>query len=364
MEYRDLLQQEAAKKLKNCKRLACMWATGCGKSNVALKFLADNPDLRTLILVPETNNIQNWAAEFEKFDVPMLGVDIICYASLHKYEGTEWDLLVVDEAPHADTDLKSELLSTIKAEYVLALGAVITDEEMLTLRSVFGDFIIHKISLQHAIRSGILPPPQVYVLHMKLDDKERKFWFMGKTYTEKGLYDVYQKEVKKAYNAYNAQPVAWRKITMKQAGAQRKRFLGERKEDAISRVCKSLELKGLRFLCFCSSIDQANKLGGDHAFTSKTPKSAAVLEKFNNHEINSLYVVGKLIEGQNLNDIHCGVIGQIGNSNRITVQECGRILRSEKPVIYVPVFDDTKDESFLYTLTNNIPKEYIKHYKF
>jgi len=30
-------------------------------------------------------------------------------------------------------------------------------------------------------------------------------------------------------------------------------------------------------------------------------------------------------------------------------------------MVYIPVFDDTKDDSFLYTLTNNVSKDYIKH---
>ena len=364
MDYRDRLQQDAAQKLMEFKRLACLWATGTGKSNIVLKFLQVTGPIHTLIVVPETNNIQNWYAEFEKFNIPTFGVEVICYASLHKYQDTTWDLLVIDEAPHADTDLKSEYLSTITAQYVLALGAVITDEEMLTLRSVFGKFFVSRISLQQAIKWGLLPPPEVHILHMQLDNTQPQFVYQGRTLTEKAMYDVLHKEVKDAYAAYNAQAVEWRKNKMNQAGIKRKRFLGERKAVAMKRVCSALERKNIRFLCFCTSIEQAESLGGDKAFTSKTPKASMVLDKFNNHEINSLYVVGKLIEGQNLNDIHCGVIGQLGNSNRVTVQEIGRVLRSKKPVVYVPVFDDTKDDNFLFTITNNIPKEYIKHHNF
>ena len=75
-------------------------------------------------------------------------------------------------------------------------------------------------------------------------------------------------------------------------------------------------------------------------------------------------MVGKLIEGQNLNDIDCGILGQIGGTHRITVQEMGRIMRSQNPIIYIPIFDDTKDESFLRTATDNVPMEYISHYNF
>ena len=151
---------------------------------------------------------------------------------------------------------------------------------------------------------------------------------------------------------------------MLRAGNQRKKFLGKLKSDAIRAICNKLDEKGRRYLCFCSFISQADELGGEHSFTSKTPASKDLLNKFNNHEINSLFVVGKLIEGQNLRDIECGVIGQLGGTERITVQEIGRIIRSEKPVLYLPIFDGTKDEAFLQAVTYNIPANCIKHKNF
>ena len=153
-------------------------------------------------------------------------------------------------------------------------------------------------------------------------------------------------------------------MRMLRAGNERKRFLGSRKDQAIFRICQELNKKGKRYICFCSSIKQAEALSGDNAYTSKSPKSMEHLRRFNNHEINSLFVVGKLIEGQNLNDIECGIIGQLGGTQRITAQELGRVFRSKNPVVYVPVFDESKDDSFLYTLTASIPEEYIKHYNF
>ena len=361
---RDELQGIAAHRLAKSKRLICEWATGTGKSNVALRFLKDNPGMRCLVLVPEQNNIENWSAEFEKFNVPMNNVTIACYASLHKYENTTWDLLVLDEVPHMDTEKRMRILLSVRGEYVLALGAVVDDDEKTSLTAVYGHFESSKIGLEKAIEMNILPPPRVYILHLQLDDTKKTEWYRGKVYTLKELYDVLKAKVDKAVSDYELNSSPMNKRRMFTAGNERKRFLGNQKENAIRRICEHLKSKDKRFLCFCASIDQANKLGGENAFTSKSAKSFYHLDKFNNHEINSLYVVGKLIEGQNLRDIDCGIIGQLGGTARITVQECGRIMRSANPVIYIPIFDGTKDESFLYTLTSNIPADYIKHYNF
>lgn len=361
---KDELQGIAAHRLAKSKRVVCMWATGVGKSNVALRFLEANPWMNCLILVPEENNIENWLNEFRKFNVSSENVTIACYASLHKYLDTSWDLLVLDEVPHADTQKRTAMLKTIWAEYVLALGAVVDEEEMNSLQSVYGKFDVSRISLERAIASGWIPKVSVNILHLEMDDTTPCYWYKGKAYSEKGYYRILSNKVDAAVNEFNLKANAFNKTKMLSAGSKRKRFLGEIKEDAIKRICESLKIHGKRFLCFCSSIEQAEKLGGEHAFTSKSAKSFAHLDKFNNHEINSLFVVGKLIEGQNLKDIDCGIIGQLGGTQRITVQQVGRIIRSENPVVYIPVFDGTKDESFLYTVTSNISRDCIKHLKF
>lgn len=361
---RNALQEQAAQILSEKKRLICQWATSVGKSAVVMKFLKKHGFMRTLILVPEQNNIENWTAEFDKFDVSMLGVEIACYASLHKYKDTSWDFLVIDEAPHVDTELRSNYLSTITAEYILALGAVISEDEHGTLQRLYGEFAVSRVSLDMAIAHGILPSPEIRIIHMKLDDKDKKYMHNGKKCTAKEMYEHVNAKVNNAVLAFNAHSTVFNKNRMNSAGNERKRFLGKLKQDALSYICTKLTESGKRYLCFCSSIKQAEDLGGDLAFTSKTPASMNLLQRFNNHEIDSLFVVGKLIEGQNLKDIHCGVIGQLGGTQRITIQEIGRILRSTNPVVFIPVFDGTKDDSFLYTLTSSVSGKYIKHYNF
>lgn len=361
---REELQANAAEILEREKRVVCQWATGTGKSNVALLFLKNHPDKTCLILVPEQNNIENWINEFDKFNVSLQNVTIMCYASFHKTSNTKWDLIVFDEVPHLDTEKRRLISESVSGEYILALGAIIDDQEMYALQSAYGKFTVLTVSLKKAIDWGILSAPKIVLCHIKFNDSLRNFWHKGKLYTEKELYTFYQNKTEQAVKSYNLSPNQFTKRQMLQAGNARKKFLGARKESTVRIICQRLIAENKRFLCFCSSIEQAKSLGGDNAFTSKTPKSENLLSKFNNHEIDSLFVVGKLIEGQNLKDIEVGIITQLGGTSRITVQEIGRILRGKNPVIYIPVFDGTKDDSFLYTVTSNIPESYIKHLNF
>ena len=361
---RDELQSKATDVLEEKKRLICQWATGTGKSRVVLNFVERHPQAMVLILVPEQNNIQNWRDEFYKFNIADWNVEIACYASFHKFQDTEWDLLVFDEAPHVDTDLRKAICHHVKGEHILALGAVISQDERDTLENIYGKFTLSHVSLSRAIESGYISMPTINILHIQLDNTKKDQLYKGQRFTAKEMYDILQSQVKKATTEFNARSSYPNKMKMLKAGSARKRFLGKMKDETLERICNKLIKNKRRFLCFCASIKQAEELGGNHAFTSKTPVSLKVLERFNAGEINSLYVVGKLIEGQNLNNIECGVLGQLGGTDRITVQSLGRILRAKNPKVYVPVFDDTKDMGFLCTLTDNVPAEYIKHYKF
>lgn len=360
---RDELVFGALNMLHRYKRLICQWATGVGKSRIALEFLRQHPQAKCLILVPETDNIKNWKEEFDKFGVSYENTTIVCYASFHKFENTTWDLVVYDEAPHLDTEKKRKICETVNGEYILALGAVITMDEQDVLRKRYGQFANTIVSLETAIKNNLLPSPEVIICHMTLDDTRHVFFKNGKAYTAKEMYALIENDVNVYRDRYADKQNELTRMRMLRAGNERKRFLGARKDEVIKQICDVLEKNNKRFLCFCASISQANKIGKDNAFTSKTPASMKLLDKFNDKQINSLYVVGKLIEGQNLNDIHCGVLGQIGGTARITIQSIGRIMRSENPVIYVPIFDDTKDTSFLYNITSSIPANYIKHCK-
>ena len=359
---RQELQIKVAEVLYKEHRVMCEWATGTGKSQVVLNFLREHPGLSCLILVPEQNNIENWMTEFRKFDVPADSVTISCYASFKKYLNTSWDLLVFDEAPHIDTDIRRMICSTVKGTWVLALGAVISEDEKTALENAYGTFRHSVITLEHAIRNGFLPTPKVNVCHISLDRLKSRYWYYGRTISAKEMYAKLEQNVQYTKDIFLRYPNHKNRQKMLRAGNDRKRFLGEIKEDAVRFICNGLQGKNRRFLCFCSSIKQAESLGGERAFTSKTPTSAHLLDKFNEMEINSLFVVGKLIEGQNLNGIEHGVITQLGGTERITVQSIGRIMRSKNPVVWIPIFDGTKDESFLRGVTDNIPDTYISHY--
>ena len=143
-----------------------------------------------------------------------------------------------------------------------------------------------------------------------------------------------------------------------QIGSQRKVYLGLLKTQVAKEVLKKLKKK--RFICFCTNINQAEALGGNNAIHSKKKGNLEIINKFNEGKINSLFAVGMLQEGMNLNDIQAGVIIQLDGEERAFIQKFGRTLRADTPEQYIIYFKNTRDEEYLQKALENIDDKYIK----
>ena len=143
-------------------------------------------------------------------------------------------------------------------------------------------------------------------------------------------------------------------------GSERKRFLGNIKSDKVKPFINALANK--RFICFCTSIEQAEYLGGENAIHSKMDEGtpAESIEAFNNYELSNLFVVGMLQEGQNLNDIEAGIIIQLDNEDRPFVQKSGRALRAKDPILFIFYYKGTRDEEYLAKIIDGINPEYVR----
>ena len=396
---RDELQREAVNTLLNKSRLILQWATGVGKSRVAIKALQELPESKVLLVVAETAHKENWRKEFmdylpeDEFNRLFKPITVECYASLKNYRDTEWDLIIFDEGHHLGSDLRLDILQSLIAKRVLVLSATLSDASLVeTLSVTFGPFESSKVTLQEAIAIGWLPEPKIFVVPLLLDYVKRdqiiiEEWGKASkrvqyecTYSERWKYLRAKKVLTDVtltihctqYEKYcylSDQFDYWRKqyfvrreeyIKAKwlQFGSQRKRFMGNLKTGIAKQLLETLE--GHRYICFCASIEQAKDLGGINAIHSQNKDSQKIIKSFNNKEIDTLFAVGMLQEGQNLQDIEYGVIIQLDGEERAFIQKFGRTLRAEDPVQYIFYFKNTRDEEYLEKVLDGINSEYIR----
>lgn len=397
---REELQIQSLSLIKQSNRVALQWCTGLGKSKMAIgmaNYLADKEfkecgkPLNVLLVVAETAHKSNWKMEFDKWGLKADNVVMECYASLKKYRNSYWDLVIFDEAHHLGSDLRMDVLTELHAKNIILLSATLPDQVMQAVTEVFGKFVTSKVTLKEAIEWGILPQPKVYLIPLTLDStypnctiieewgkKEKRITYKCKFHERweylrnKNKYPNVILEIactqQQKYDYLSDQFEYWRgqffrtrqefiKNKWLQIGSKRKRFLGESKTDAVRLLLHKIRDK--RFICFCTSIEQAELLGGKNAIHSKKDNSFDIIDDFNTKKIDNLFAVGMLQEGQNLTDIEAGVIVQLDGQERAFVQKFGRSLRATDPVQFIFYYKDTRDTEYLENVLEGINEEYI-----
>ena len=395
---RDDINKKSIKLAKENKILALEFATGIGKSKIALDiinslFITNVPTV--LLVVAELAHFNNWKDESFKWNYDKLWNTITCvtYASLKKHKDMKYDIIILDEAHHIGSDLRLDIIDNIQFDKMLLLSATLGESLKQYISSMFNTQIkSYKITLQQAIDWKILPKPKIYLIPLTLNTtnvSEKIIEEWGKvslrkrykcTYQERWEYiknkkkypnvileiscTPYQKYIyltekfeyfKKFYFRNRNEAV---KNKWLQLGSQRKRFMSELKTPIVKKFLR--HVTNNRYICFCGSIEQADILGKNNSIHSKKDNSAEIIDKFNNKEINNLFAVGMLQEGQNLNDIEVGIIVQLDGQERSFIQKFGRSLRAEDPVQYIFYYKNTRDTEYLQNALEGINENYIQ----
>lgn len=387
------IQQKAVELMRDTPLLILQWATGCGKSKAAIDIIKDLATHNVLLAVAEIAHRENWKKEFLKWGLPLdTGIVIETYASLKNHKGEKYDLIILDEAHHAGSDLRMEILEEIETEKVLALSATLPSDMWFKLGQLYGRRMSSfKVSLQEAIDWGILPEPKLYLIPMTLDNTHltqiivEEWGTKAKRRTvkcsiserwtymkDKATYPHMRLEIEctelQKYIHLSDKIEFWKKQFFRtrnegvknkwlQFGSERKRYLGSLKDQKAQEVLDLIKDK--RYICFCSSIEQAERLGGDNSIHSKKKGSLNTIEDFNSKEIDNLFAIGMIQEGQNLVDIEVGVIIQLDGQERAFVQKSGRAMRADEPLLFILYYKDTRDEEYLQKALEDINPDYI-----
>lgn len=389
-EVRTSLQKERFDTLRYAHRVILRWATGVGKSRMAIELVknavAGISRPRVAFIVAEKAHIKNWQREFDKwgFHNPHMSLSVLCYASLHKMKDKTFDVLVLDEAHHCFTEKRKSILETIRSDYVYLLSATLSPQKIDDIESIFGKFSVSTISLKAAINSDILPGPKVNIIEMELDntiaDQEIKIgsgasvkdvkWEDRGKYIYKNIPCIIHCTARQKYDYYTQAMEYWKRRYENShnefhrnkwvnLGSQRKRFLGENKTMSVKKLIELLHNKK-RYICFCASVAQCNTLGSKTAINSKRRDNQQVIDAFNDGKTSTLYAVGMATEGMNLNNIQVGIIVQLDGNERLFIQKFGRSLRAEDPIAYIFYYKNTQDEKYLTNAIENIDEKFIR----
>ena len=179
--------------------------------------------------------------------------------------------------------------------------------------------------------------------------------------TQKEAYNFYTAQFNRLKEQYMNNRKEYIRFKWLQMGSQRKLLLGNTKTKVVSKLLSKLDKDKQRYICFCTSIEQAEQLGDKkYAIHSKNNNSLKILDNFNNQKIDKIFACKMLQEGQNLVNIQAGIIIQLDGQERTFIQRFGRAMRANSPVQYIFYYRNTRDEEYLKDALQGIDKEYIE----
>jgi len=431
-EKKDKIQQAGllSYKQNNCCSLiaAC---TGSGKSRIGVLACEDavnnRPEAKILIVVPTQKlRDKNWQDEFEKWGAMKIykkNVVRCCYASLAKFTGEYFSLVILDEA-HNITENNSQFFTNNSWFAILGLTATPpkSGETKQILNILCPTTFVY--TLDQGVKHGVVAPYEIYIVKTKLDEIRRnitvelkdgrkfnvtekeRYEFLCKVIddtrtklvqigeklkqfeecefykTQQYIVDDCLKMKKKEFEAQlnkdvhledeilqqlfeyrtNKQQLEFWTNKHKFQMLDRMRFIYnlESKKEAAQYLLENFIDEDAKTIVFCGSIKQANELCGENVFHSSVKDTALI--KFLNDLIKRLGVVEALNEGQNIENVEIEVVVQVNSNEKDIIQRIGRSVRYREghvALIFIFCCKDTQDESWVAKALKNLDESRI-----
>lgn len=391
----------------DCYSTLCM-CTGAGKTRTAIlraqDVVAKKPNAKIFLAVPtEKLRDQNWLEEFTEWgaiDIWNNNLTRACYVSFNgeKYHSSEWDLVILDEAHHITINNMSFFFNN-EVKSILGLTATPpTDREKKGYLDALAP-VSFNYPLQQGLKDGIVAPFSIDVIWAELDaiqniveagPKSKRFKTTElKSYTfwneafEKNKQDIlnvkadlslygWYENIKEEYEFKNkgqqyrdtltndpAKLKAIKSLEGKLAGLAGSRFriIGSRrsiiqnalhKERIGRRFLNEVFEDDKRYLVFCGSIDQTERLLPGKTFHSRSSDDA--YDAFLAEQLNILAVKDRVNEGTNIPNLNEALILQASAQELVLIQRIGRVIRvreNHTGRIYIICLKGTQDEVWL-----------------
>lgn len=387
---REEIYSECLTKLEKSNFLLLELATGMGKTKQAIDIINhlaktkyQGKHTSMLLLVAKTVHKQTWKDEFKKWGgINVDDLTIECYESLKKHEYESFDIVVMDETHHLNSDKRLDLFNTLTYGNVIGLSATIPKKLKQYFQYEYAAEVV-TCSIVDAIEDEVLPEPQIILYPLQLDNTrptesiEVNPKAKGKTYygnynelwkyRKMKVHAIISCTPRQRVNEYNSQILYEKNRYMRTRQdflknkwlfdcGERIKYLANLKNNIVLSILQRLEKE--RTITFCKTIEQADILG-KYSIHSKNKDSDIIYNNFNAKKINHIVSVNVLNEGANLVDCKYAVFANYSSSEICSAQRVGRSLRHKSPVIILPYYEATREEEIVNTMIESFKEESI-----
>lgn len=392
---REEIYNSCLEKIGKSNALMMEVATGAGKTKIAIDLVnhlcstvLKDKETKMLLLVAKTVHKQTWRDEFNKWGgCKVTTVVTECYESLRKHAGEDFDFILMDEVHHIKSEIRMELLRTLKYRYMIGLSATIPSGLKKWLKWRYKAEIV-SCDIIEAIEDDILPEPEIVLWPLTLETTRKTETLIINPKVKSPVVEIEYKDRWKYKKQKNIRAIIhctqqqkmlelnsqidWMKnLYMRTRSKQKEQswlyLCGKRLEflaDCKLQIVKLLlrKLKNSRTITFCKTIKQSEALGLN-CIHSQNKKSTDIYDKFNQKKIHHITAVNILNENANLVDCKYAIFANLSSSEVVIPQRLGRAMRHKHPVIIVPYYAGTREEEIVKRMFQDYNKEYIKTIK-
>ena len=327
-------------------RGTCAWATGSGKTRVAIiaikSFLTKNTGKNIKIIVPTEHLKIQWLLELDKYGLSLhTNVEII-NSAVKKEERI--DLLILDEAHRYGSDSFIEIFKIKHPKLILGLSA--TFHRLDGRHRIIEKYcpIIDTVTVKEALKNGWLSSYREYKVVVQVDD----FHIYQQASQEfQDMFAIFNFDFNLAmkcvtnivYRRYYGKTLGIASKDMDAISYTWQRALRKRKEfvmnhpDKIEITRKILEARPFsKAITFSGTIKQAEKIGiGTVVHSGKTKKkNRLTIEEFSSMPTGVINSSKSLNEGVDIPGLNLAVILTNSSSPNEKIQRIGRVIRKEE----------------------------------
>lgn len=316
-------QLEAQKCLDTCDRCFIEKSMRSGKTLTLLDYAVKNKYKKVLWIVPDINIRDNsLPEEIKKWKLSKkISVYPVHYNSIHLYENTKWDMLVMDEIQKI-TPKNYKSISTIVAKKTVAMTGTISNkiEKQRLLDSLKLKFV-YKFTVDDAVIAGSVADYNILITRLPLCNiKNRLVTYKDKvTKEEKSFYTsdkmTYDNLSKTITNTSGKQKEF--------AAINRLRFINTLEQKVRFAKDYLNKNKNKRVLIFAHDRKTAEQIS-EYVYHGKTDRK--YFDLFQEEKINHLVLVNKGSIGETYNNLDGCLLISVNSSNDFVQQRIFRTI--------------------------------------
>lgn len=368
LNKRDVIQNDIAAYIRKVLDTIVYCSIRLGKTRIGLKAIDEGESV--LVVYPDKDIKNSWLDELKLFTPLSTNITFVTKASVHKYAGQYFDVLIVDEPQLCQSGKQLIAIKSIKYKKRIGLTGTLNSKTIKTLAEELNWRVGITYTIADAIKDKLVKDYEIFIHFIEMDNVKKmeyekfKRKFMG---TEKEIYEHYSKTMDYFKEKNETGATSQERFL---AGLGYKKYMGLRtnylynSETLLNATMQKVEeFKDKKMLIYTLRTDIADRLS-DFSYHSKN-KEVDMLEEFKSAVKGHAAVVNCVRAGVTIRNLNNVLFHTYESNTEIFYQKLGRSLlyefEGEKSQIHIMCLKETQMEVWIDRACQSLEQEKINY---